>query len=140
MENKSNEDKEIQDIIDDITSTAKELVDEYVSGSDNFVPEEERTKLNEKEIKAPYKDDELVDPFKVTDEEMDILISNQNQIKEVLLDNPSIYIKGERDIVDIFNYAKEVGGDKFSILEYIGTDKQRLRECLTIKIKIESQK
>ena len=140
MENKSNEDKEIQDIIDDITSTAKELVEEYVSGSDNFVPEEERTKLNEKEIKAPYKDDELVDPFKVTDEEMDILISNQTQIKEVLLDNPSIYIKGERDIVDIFNYAKEVGGDKFSILEYIGTDKQRLRECLTIKIKIESQK
>ena len=31
MEN-NKEDKEIQDIIDDITSTAKDLVDEYVSG------------------------------------------------------------------------------------------------------------
>ena len=104
MENKSNEDKEIQDIIDDITSTAKELVDEYVSGSDNFVPEEERTGYNEKEIRAPYKDDEEDIPFSVTNEEMGILIQNETQIKEVLLDNPSIYIT-EEDILKVFEYA-----------------------------------
>ena len=138
MENKPNEDKEIQNIIDEITSTAKELVEEYVSGSDNFVPEEERTEYNEKEIRAPYKDDAEDIPFGVTDEEMEILIRNETQIKEVLLDNPSIYIT-EEDILEVFGYAKELGGDNFSILEYIGTDKQRLKECLKIKIKNESQ-
>ena len=119
MENKSNEDKEIQDIIDDITSTAKELVDEYVSGEDKYVPEEERTKLNEKGIKAPYKDDDLDTPFKVTSEEMERLMASETQITGVLLKNPSIYIRGEENLIDVFNYAKEVGGDKFSILEYI---------------------
>ena len=39
MEDNQKEDKEIQDIIDDITSTAKDLVNEYVSGKDKFVPE-----------------------------------------------------------------------------------------------------
>ena len=63
---------------------------------------------------------------------------NETQIKEVLLDNPSIYIT-EEDILKVFEYAKELGGDNFSILEYIGTDKQRLRKCLKIKIKNESQ-
>jgi len=137
MENNKHEDKEIQDIIDEITSTAKDLVEEYVSGSDNFVPEEERTKLNEKPIKAPYKDDELDDPFKVTDEEMKHLIKVEGEIKDILIKNPDIYIGGEKDRSDILKYAKKVGGENFSILEYIGTDKDILRICLTIKTKTE---
>ena len=128
------EDKEIQDIIDDITSTAKDLVDEYVSGKDKFVPEEERTEVNEKLIKAPYKDTDEDIPFKVTDEEMEHLFIIEKQIKEVFKKDPDIYILEEdKERVEVLNYCKEVTSDKFSILEFIGTDKERLRQCLKIK-------
>ena len=96
-----------------------------------------KIKLNEKPIKAPYKDDELDDPFKVTDEEMKHLIKVEGEIKNILIKNPDIYIGGEKDISDILKYAKKVGGENFSILEYIGTDKDILRICLTIKTKTE---
>ena len=132
MEN-NKEDKEIQDIIDDITSTAKELVDEYVSGSDNFVPEEERTEYNEKEIRAPYKDDEEDIPFGVTDEEMEHLFDIEKQIKDVLMKDPDIYIMGEEERVEVLEYCKQVTPEKFSILEFIGVDKDKLRRCLKIK-------
>ena len=135
MENKSNEDKEIQDIIDDITSTAKDLVNEYVSGEDKFVPDEERTEVNEKLIKAPYKDESLDIPFKVTDEEMEHLINVQKQIKDTLLKEPDIYIEGTGRKVDVLRYCQEEGIDNFSILEYIGNDKEKLRQCLKIKTK-----
>ena len=107
MENKK-EDKEIQDIIEDITSTAKDLVDEYISGKEKFVPEEERTEINEKLIKAPFKDDELDDPFKVTQEEMEHLMIVEAQIKEVFHTDPDIYILGEEERVDVLKYCKEV--------------------------------
>ena len=138
MENKSNEDKEIQDIIDDITSTAKDLVNEYVSGKDKFVPEEERTEVNENLIKAPYKDTDEDIPFKVTDEEMEHLFAIESQIKEVFREEPDIYIVGEEDNdakgrVEILEFCKKVTPDKFSILEFIGVDKDKLRRCLKIK-------
>ena len=133
MENKAQEDKEIKDIIDEITSTAKELVEEYVSGSDKFVPVEERTEYNEKEIRAPYKDDKEDIPFGVTDEEMKHLIDVEKLIKDTLLEETDIYIQGEGKKVDVLRYCQEVGLDKFSILEYIGTDKDKLKLCLKIK-------
>ena len=133
MENKPNEDKEIQNIIDEITSTAKELVEEYVSGSDNFVPEEERTEVNEKLIKAPFKDTEEDIPFKVTDEEMEHLFDIEKQIKDVLMKDPDIYIMGEEERVEVLEYCKQVTPEKFSILEFIGVDKDKLRRCLKIK-------
>ena len=134
MENKKQEDKELQDIIDEITGTAKDLVNEYVSGEDEFVPEEERAKLNESEIRAPYKDDGEKTPFKVTPEEMECLMKVQTQIKEVFKKDPDIYIQGETERVSVLEYCKKVGPDKFSILEFIGEDKQKLKLCLTIKI------
>tara|TARA_Y100000593_G_C4216198_1_gene289347 strand:+ start:15 stop:425 length:411 start_codon:yes stop_codon:yes gene_type:complete len=133
MENKAQEDKEIQDIIDEITSTAKDLVEEYVSGSDKFVPEEQRTKYNEKEIRAPFKDKEEDIPFGVTEEEMEHLIKVENHLKDTLMKESDIYIQGEGKKVDVLRYCQEVGIDKFSILEYIGTDKEKLRLCLKIK-------
>ena len=84
MENNKHEDKEIQDIIEEITATAKDLVEEYVSGSDNFVPEEERTEITEKEIKAPYKDDKEDISFGVTDEEMEYLFHTSTQVEKFL--------------------------------------------------------
>ena len=47
MENKKQEDKELQDIIDEISGVAKDLVDEYVSGEEKYVSEDEQAKLNE---------------------------------------------------------------------------------------------
>jgi len=135
MENNKNEDKEIQDIIKDITATAKDLVEEYVSGSDNFVPEEERTEYNEKEIKAPYNDDSKDIPFGVTDEEMEYLFKVQDVIKDTLIKDPDIYIKEDKGIVGVLRYCQDIGIDNFNILEYIGTDKDKLRQCLKIKIK-----
>ena len=143
MENNKNEDKEIQDIIKDITATAKDLVEEYVSGSDNFVPEEERTELNEKGI---GKQDNSSVPFNVTDEEMEHLLNVQNEIKDIINDNPDIYIgRGEKDIKEgkfinkgallVFQYCRDIGTDNFNIFEYIGDDKEKLRECLRIKTK-----
>jgi len=137
MENKAQEDKEIKDIIDEITSTAKELVEEYVSGSDKFVPVEERTEYNEKEIRAPYKDDKEDIPFGVTDDEMEHLISVEKEIKDTLLSEPDIYVQGEGKKVDVLRYCKKIGIDKFSILEYIGTNKDKLKLCLKIKTKID---
>tara|TARA_B100000287_G_scaffold147944_1_gene139682 strand:+ start:263 stop:673 length:411 start_codon:yes stop_codon:yes gene_type:complete len=133
MENNKHEDKEIQKIIDDITSTAKDLVEEYVSGSDNFVPEEERTEYSENEIRAPYRDDKEDIPFGVTDDEMKHLIKVENEIKDTLLKEPDIYIKGEGKKVDVLRYCQKEGIDNFSILEYIGTDKDKLKLCLKIK-------
>ena len=138
MEDNKKEDKEIQDIIDDITSTPKDLVNEYVSGKDKFVPEEERTEVNENLIKAPYKDTDEDIPFKVTDEEMEHLFAIESQIKEVFREEPDIYIVGEEDNdakgrVEILEFCKKVTPDKFSILEFIGVDKDKLRRCLKIK-------
>tara|TARA_Y100000593_G_C4154032_1_gene258536 strand:+ start:36 stop:446 length:411 start_codon:yes stop_codon:yes gene_type:complete len=135
MESKKQEDKEIQDIIDDITSTAKDLVDEYVSGKDKYVPENDRTEINEKEIKAPYREENKDIKFGVTDEEMEYLFKVQSKIKDTIKKNPDIYIVGEDKKVGVFKYCKEQGEDKFHILEYIGNSKERLRECLRIKIK-----
>tara|TARA_B100000131_G_C17583558_1_gene396103 strand:- start:38 stop:472 length:435 start_codon:yes stop_codon:yes gene_type:complete len=143
MANNKQEDKEIQDIIKDITATAKDLVEEYVSGSDNFVPEEERTELNEKGI---GKQDNSSVPFNVTDEEMEHLLNVQNEIKDIINDNPDIYIgRGEKDIKEgkfinkgallVFQYCRDIGTDNFNIFEYIGDDKEKLRECLRIKTK-----
>ena len=131
MENK----KELEDIIEEINDVAKELVEEYVSGSDKFVPEEERTELNEKEIRSPYKDDMLEAPFKVTDEEMEHLFKIQDEIKHILLKEPDIYIEGTGRKVDVLRYCQEEGIDNFNILEYIGNDKDKLRQCLKIKTK-----
>ena len=78
-------DKELEDIIEEINNVAKDLVKEYASGSGKFVPEEERTKLNEKEIRSPFKDDTSQAPFKVTDEEMEYLFKVQDEIKSTLL-------------------------------------------------------
>ena len=133
MEDNKKEDKEIQDIIDDITSTAKDLVNEYVSGKDNFVPEEERTEVNEKLIKAPYKDTDEDIPFGVTDKEMEHLMNVEQQIKDTLIKDPDIYIMGESKKVEVLRYCKQVTPEKFSILEFIGVDKDRLRKCLKIK-------
>tara|TARA_B100000287_G_scaffold259823_1_gene244399 strand:- start:334 stop:768 length:435 start_codon:yes stop_codon:yes gene_type:complete len=138
MEDNKKEDKEIQDIIDDITSTAKDLVNEYVSGKDNFVPEEERTEVNEKLIKAPYKDTDEDIPFKVTDEEMEHLFEVEAQIKEVFREEPDIYIVGGEDDqakerVEILEFCKQVTPEKFSILDFIGVDKDKLKRCLKIK-------
>tara|TARA_B100000287_G_C20479980_1_gene720758 strand:- start:386 stop:820 length:435 start_codon:yes stop_codon:yes gene_type:complete len=143
MANNKQEDKEIQDIIKDITATAKDLVEEYVSGSDNFVPEEERTELNEKGI---GKQDNSSVPFNVTDEEMEHLLNVQNEIKDIITDNPDIYIgRGEKDIKEgkfinkgailVFQYCRDIGTDNFNIFEYIGDNKEKLRECLRIKTK-----
>ena len=134
MENNKDK-KELDDIIEEINNVAKELVDEYVSGEDKFVPEEERTEVNEKLIKAPYKDEELDIPFKVTDEEMEHLINVQKQIKDTLLKETDIYIEGTGRKVDVLRYCQEEGIDNFSILEYIGNDKEKLRQCLKIKTK-----
>ena len=79
MENNKDK-KELDDIIDEINNVAKDLVNEYVSGEDKFVPEEERTEVNEKLIKAPFKDTEEDIPFKVTDEEMEHLFAIESQI------------------------------------------------------------
>ena len=134
MEN--NEDKrELDDIIDEINNVAKDLVDEYISGKDKFVPEEERTELNEKEVKAPFKDDTEGISFGVTDVEMEYLFKVESEIKDTIKKNPDIYIVGEEDKVGVFNYCKKQGIDKFHILEYIGDSKERLRECLKIKTK-----
>ena len=134
MVDNKKEDKEIQDIIDDITSTAKDLVNEYVSGKDKFVPEEERTEVNEKLIKAPFKDTDEDIPFGVSDDEMEHLFNIEAQIKEVFKKDPDIYIMEERpERVEVLKYCKQVTPEKFSILEYIGTDKDKLRLCLKIK-------
>ena len=127
--------KELEDIIEEINNVAKDLVEEYVSGSDKFVSDEERTKLNEKQIRSPFKDDTLEAPFKVTDEEMEHLFKVQDEIKSTLLKNPDIYIEGEGRKVDVLRYCQKIGADNFSILEYIGTDKDKLKLCLKIKTK-----
>ena len=132
MENKEDK-KELQDIIDEISGVAKDLVDEYVSGEEKYVSEDEQAKLNEKQIRTPYKDDDIEAPFKVLDEEMDHLMKVQTQIKEVLKKEPDIYIQGEGRKVDVLKYCQKVGYDKFNILEYIGVNKERLRACLKIK-------
>ena len=133
MENKKDK-KELDSIIEEINTVAKELVEEYVSGSDNFVPEEERTEVNEKLIKAPFKDTEEDIPFKVTDEEMEHLFDIEKQIKDVLMKDPDIYIMEERpERVEVLKYCKQVTPEKFSILEFIGDNKDRLRQCLKIK-------
>ena len=72
MENKEDK-KELDDIIGEINKVAKDLVDEYISGEDKYVSEEERTEINEKQIRTPFKDDKLDVPFKVTDNEMGLL-------------------------------------------------------------------
>ena len=132
MENNKDK-KELDDIIDEINNVAKDLVNEYVSGEDKFVPEEERTEVNEKLIKAPFKDTEEDIPFKVTDEEMEHLFDIEKQIKDVLMKDPDIYIMGEEERVEVLEYCKQVTPEKFSILEFIGVDKDKLRRCLKIK-------
>tara|TARA_B100000131_G_scaffold282484_1_gene289732 strand:- start:145 stop:552 length:408 start_codon:yes stop_codon:yes gene_type:complete len=132
MENKEDK-QELESIIEEINNVAKELVEEYVSGSDKFVPEEERTKYNEKEIRAPFKDDSEDIPFGVTDKEMEHLIKLEKHLKDTLMEEPDIYIQGEGKKVDVLRYCQEIGIDKFSILEYIGTDKEKLKLCLKIK-------
>jgi len=142
MENKEDK-KELESIIDEINNVAKDLVNEYVSGEDKFVPEEERTELNEKGI---GKQDNDSVPFKVTDKEMEHLLNVQTEIKDIINNNPDIYIgRGEKDIKEgkfinrgtilVFNYCRDIGADNFNIFEYIGDDKERLRECLKIKTK-----
>ena len=132
MENKEDK-KELQDIIDEISGVAKDLVDEYVSGEDEFVSKDEQAKLNEKQIRTPYKDDDIEAPFKVIDEEMNHLMKVQSQIKKVFKKDPDIYIKGEGNRVDVLKYCQKEGADNFNILEYIGNNKERLRACLKIK-------
>ena len=137
MENKEDK-KELESIIDEINNVAKDLVNEYVSGKDKFVPEEERTELNEKGI---GKEDISSVPFNVTDEEMEHLLNVQTEIKDIIKENPDIYIgRGKKDrFIDtkllVIEYCKDIGIDKFNIFEYIGTDKTRLKECLRIKTK-----
>ena len=62
---------------------------------------------------------------------------SEKEIKDTLLSEPDIYVQGEGKKVDVLRYCKEVGIDKFSILEYIGTNKDRLKLCLKIKTKID---
>ncbi len=80
MENKEDK-KELESIIDEINNVAKDLVNEYVSGEDKYVPEEERTELNEKGI---GKQDNDSVPFKVTDKEMEHLLNVQTEIKDII--------------------------------------------------------
>ena len=133
MENNKDK-KELDDIIDEINNVAKDLVNEYVSGEDKFVPEEERTEVNEKLIKAPFKDTDEDIPFGVSDDEMEHLFNIEAQIKEVFKKDPDIYIMEERpERVEVLKYCKQVTPEKFSILEFIGDNKDRLRQCLKIK-------
>ena len=141
MENKADK-KELDDIIKEINNVAKELVDEYVSGEDKFVPEEERAELNEKGIKAPFNDTEKDNPFKVSEEEMNQLIKIEDEIKDIINNNNDIYIgRGKKgETLYVMEYCQSVGVDNFSILEYIGDDKEKLKECLKIKPKTKLTK
>ena len=136
MENNKDK-KELDDIIEEINNVAKELVDEYVSGEDKFVPEEERAELNEKNIKAPINDTKTDNPFKVTETEMKQLIEVETEIKDIINNNNDIYIgRGKKgETLYVMEYCQSVGIDNFSILEYIGEDKEKLKECLKIKPK-----
>ena len=139
MENKEDK-KELDDIIDEINNVAKDLVNEYVSGKDKFVPEEERTELNEKGI---GKQDISSIPFNVTDEEMEHLVNIQAQIKDIINNNPDIYIgrgKKVKKRLLVVEHCQDIGVDNFNIFEYIGDDKERLRECLKIKTNKSSKK
>tara|TARA_Y100000593_G_C4179176_1_gene271150 strand:+ start:36 stop:446 length:411 start_codon:yes stop_codon:yes gene_type:complete len=133
MESKEDK-KELESIIKEINNVAKDLVDEYVSGSDNFVPKDERAQLNQKGIGKEVESKQF--PFQVTEEEMEHLVDVQSQIKDIINNNPDIYIgRGEKDgkRLLVVEYCQDVGVDNFNIFEYIGTDKERLRECLKIK-------
>ena len=139
MENKEDK-KELESIIDEINNVAKDLVNEYVSGKDKFVPEEERTELNEKGI---GKEDISSVPFNVTDEEMEHLLNVQTEIKDIIKENPDIYIgrgKKVKKRLLVVEHCQDIGVDNFNIFEYIGDDKERLRECLKIKTNKSSKK
>ena len=139
MENKEDK-KELESIIDEINNVAKDLVNEYVSGKDKFVPEEERTELNEKGI---GKEDISSTPFNVTDEEMEHLLNVQTEIKDIIKENPDIYIgrgKKVKKRLLVVEHCQDIGVDNFNIFEYIGDDKERLRECLKIKTNKSSKK
>ena len=132
--------KELESIIDEINNVAKDLVNEYVSGKDKFVPEEERTELNEKGI---GKEDISSVPFNVTDEEMEHLLNVQTEIKDIIKENPDIYIgrgKKVKKRLLVVEHCQDIGVDNFNIFEYIGDDKERLRECLKIKTNKSSKK
>ena len=102
MENKEDK-KELDDIIGEINKVAKDLVDEYISGKDKYVPEEERTEINEKQIRTPFKDDKSDVPFKVTDNEMEYLFKVQakNRLQQKgLLRRFSINCYGKQKIME----------------------------------------
>ena len=115
--------------IKSLTDVAKKVVSDSNLPDDEieYTSEEERAKLNEKLIQAPFHDDDNEVSFMVTEEEMEHLSKVQKNIIDLITEDPTIYSSE-----DVVNYCREVGYDKFNIFEYIGYNKERLKKCLKI--------